>query len=779
VKSSLSAPQRRSARRCLSLALLLLSCDLAAQARNWTGRPVTELLSVLQRSGIEVLYSSELVPARWTIGAEPPSGGLLAQANSVLAVRGLELQQLSPGRYVVSRQAAPARTAAVPAGAAAAGGSLERLPEVAIYSSRYAFDRHGFAVPSALSRHNLAQAPGARSDVLRAAQTLPGITTGTSSRPYIRGSVPEDVLVLFDGVAIADPFHLQRFQRLISVFDSSVVDRMDVYSGGYPVRYGTRSGGVIALTPRTLARGHEHGVDVGLQNVALSTVGHADHSQLNWLFALRGNLIDLQRKPAGSGVRQSNLLDFIGRARWQQSAASAWVIGSVLMDDRIRLHNRAGDESATSNSRDERSWLAFEHQGDSPWRSRTVLASARERLLYSGLVARAPAIAGALEDSRDFSSLSIGTEWTYLQDGDARWHLGAELGDMHGDNVYVRSLDYSAALANIFGRAVNDDLDRRVNTRQFSESAFAAFRPRLLDRLETELGLRMDAQQVSGQSRQTQWSPRLNLRFHLTPHLDAYGSWGKFSQAQRPDEWRLEEGQSSADPAQVVTQGIIGLASIVPDVAQWRIELYQKHWSPVSPYFDNLLDSQNLLANLLPDRLRLAPGSSDAIGAEFSWRHSLRRHLEFWGALTVARVSDSINGARVVRSWDQRWSAKAGFAWTAERFSMLGSLRTHAGWPKTPVISPTQAQPGDGSLQVRSRNTGNWNSFVSADLRATWAQPLASGSLEFWAELSNAGNRDNKCCLRLGTALAGSTMPANTVSWQPRSIDLGVSWRIR
>jgi hypothetical protein len=734
------------------------------------------------RSGVEVIYSSELVPAQWTIKAEPPAGSLRSQVASVLATHGLELQQLAASRYVVSRRTTASGEAAGKAAASttqqAAAESTDRLPEVAIYGSRFAFDRYGFAVPSALSRHYLAQAPGARNDVLRAAQTLPGITTGTSSRPYIRGSVPEDVLVVFDGVAIADPFHLQHFQRLISVFDSSVVDRMDVYSGGYPVRYGTRSGGVIDLQPRTLAHGHEHGIDVGLQSVALSTVGRAEDRQLDWLLALRGNVIDLQRKPAGSGVRQSGLLDFIGRARWQPNAASAWVMGSVLMDDRIRLHNQARDESATSNSRDERSWLAFEHQADSPWRSRTVLGTAREQLLFSGQVMRAPAIAGALEDSRDFLSLSLDTEWTYLQDGDARWNLGADLSTIHGDNIYVRSLDYSAELASAFGRAANDELDRRVNARQVSESAFAAFRPRLSSRLETELGMRMDAQQVSGQYRQTQWNPRLNLRYHLTPQLDAYGSWGKFSQAQRPDEWRLEEGQFRADPAQNVTQGIIGLASNIPGVAQWRVELYDKHWDPVSPYFDNLLDSQNLLANLFPDRLRVAPSSSDAYGAEFSARHAWHTHLELWGSFSLARVTDTIDGVRVARSWDQRWSAKTGFAWTSDRLSVLGTLRTHAGWPSTPVVVSSQSQSGDVSLQVRPRNTGNWNSYVSADLRGTWTKRLATGSLEFWAELTNAGNRDNKCCLRLGTALTGGGMPASTVSWQPRSIDLGVSVRM-
>ena len=742
---------------------------------------MSNLLAALSHSGVDILYSSELIPLQLTINAEPRPGNLMAQTVEVLTANGLGLNELSPARFVITRRSAPrllegSRVPASPERQPRSATTV-RLPEVAIYGSRFAFDRYGFALPSALSRRYLAQAPGARNDVLRAAQTLPGIATGTSSRPYIRGSVPEDVLVVFDHVAIADPFHLKRFQRLISVFDSSVVDRMDVYSGAYPVRYGTRSGGVVDLTPRSLAHGHEHGLDLGLQSVAISTVGQADSRPLQWLFAVRGNVVDLLRKPASSGVRQSNLLDLVGRVRWQPNDATTWIVGTLLMDDRIRLHNRFRDELATTHSRDERSWLALERQPDGPWHSRTILGIGREQQLYFGSIVRAPAIVGGLEESRDFRSLSLGTEWTYQQDGNARWNFGADLSDMHGNNVYVRALQYSVLMASSFGREANDVLNRMVNTRQISESAFVAFRPQLQTRLETELGLRFDAQQVSGQSPQTQWSPRLNARYHLTPRLDVYGSWGKFTQAQRPDEWRLEEGQARADTAQTVTEGVIGVAHNMLEVTQWRVELYSKHWNPVSPYFDNLLDSQNLVANLYPDRVRVAPLSSDAFGAEFSARQVLRSHLELRGNLSLARVTDSIQGLRVARSWDQRWSANAGLAWTTSRLTVLGTVRSHAGWPRTPVSGYGQVTQNGDALQVRPRNTARWDSFVSADLRAAWTRPLPSGSLEFWAELTNSGNRDNKCCLRLRNVVSGGAMRADTISWQPRSLDLGISWR--
>jgi hypothetical protein len=85
---------------------------------------------------------------------------------------------------------------------------------------------------------------------------------------------------------------------------------------------------------------------------------------------------------------------------------------------------------------------------------------------------------------------------------------------------------------------------------------------------------------------------------------------------------------------------------------------------------------------------------------------------------------------------------------------------------------------GEAPLQAQPRNTRNWNAYVSADLRAAWTMPLRSGSFELWAELTNASNRDNKCCLRLTGTASGVATRADTISWQPRNLDVGFSWRM-
>ena len=268
------------------------------------------------------------------------------------------------------------------------------------------------------------------------------------------------------------------------------------------------------------------------------------------------------------------------------------------------------------------------------------------------------------------------------------------------------------------------------------------------------------------------------MRWHAAPALDIYSAWGQFSQAQRPDEWRLEEGQVSADRAATATHAVLGVARQGEGATQWRVEFYNKHWNSVSPYFDNLLDAQNLLPTLAADRIRLAPQSADARGLEVSVRHVFPRQLELWANATVARATDVVRGQRVARSWDQRWSANTGFVWSHERLSVLGTLRTHAGWPLTPVASLHIGSEEENLQRLLTRNAGRWSPFLSADVRAAWSWPLRSSSLELWADITNLANRGNQCCLRLLSLAPGAAARTSVVSWQPRTIDVGISWRV-
>jgi outer membrane cobalamin receptor len=742
---------------------------------------MSALLRALQGSGVNVLYSSELIPAPLQVDGEPGGATLLEQCREALAVHGLELQRVAPGRYLVVPAPAPP-TVAAPADVTDvvspnAGGKL--LEEVAVFSSRYAFDERTVGEASALTRSQIEQIPGSENDALRAVQSLPGIAASDAVRPYIRGSGPDDVLVVFDHVALADPFHLRNFQNLLSAFDSSVIDRLEVYSGGFPVRFGTRSGGVIDITPRSASGRHQFAAGIGLKSLQASSLGKSSSGSLEWLAAVRRSVPNVVVEADGGGFDRPTVFDALGRVRWQTGPTTAWIAGALLLDDRIGLKTETGEIRAEARYRDSYVWLTFERQPPAAWRSRTTLSLARSERTRSGDADQPRVVNGSLTESRDFLSVALAGDWVYERSGRERWNLGFELGHTTGDNAYIQTLTLTPAAASTFGRSLYTQLIAGVEPRSTHYSAYASAYLKPAARLDAEIGLRVDGQSYYAGAHATQLAPRFNLRYQWIQQAYLYASWGQFAQAQRPDEWRLEENQQRPDLAQIATHEIVGLSHGQSSALSWRLEFYRKHWSHASPYFDNQLNAWSLLSELSPDRMRIAPLSSESKGVELSLRGSLAGAYQYWGGYTWSTVTDELSSGDIARSWDQRSAVTAGLSWKRNAYSASTALRYHSGWPRTPATLLPRLVPSDPLVTIGARNSARWADYLSIDMRAAWTRTVGSNEWEVFAELTNVTNRSNDCCLSLSLTTPDEPASADIGRWQPRALNLGVSWRAR
>lgn len=96
-----------------------------------------------------------------------------------------------------------------------------------------------------LARAEISRLPGAFGDAFRAIETLPGVVPIVSGLPYfyVRGAPPGNIGYFFDGIPV--PF-LYHFAAGPSVFHPAFIDRVDLYPGAYPVRYGRFAGAIVA-----------------------------------------------------------------------------------------------------------------------------------------------------------------------------------------------------------------------------------------------------------------------------------------------------------------------------------------------------------------------------------------------------------------------------------------------------------------------------------------------------------------------------------------------------
>ncbi|HUQ10836.1 MAG TPA: TonB-dependent receptor [Steroidobacteraceae bacterium] len=712
-------------------------------------------MRALRQTGVDVIYSSELVRADMPATPAREGASPLQRARDALATQDLELRALGPHTYVVIRKPAPALP----------GRIDEPMQEVSVYASRYAIEG-GLAEPHEVSPTDMERAPGSHDDALRSLQSLPGVVSAASARPYIRGSLSEDVLVRYDGIPLLDPFHLKNFQSLISAIDPAAVERIEVFSGGFPVRYGTRSGGVIDITAPNAEPGRQYRANLSFISGGASTQGRADSLPVEWLAAIRRSTLDML-DPVEDGFGEPQFGDSVGRIRWSTDHG-AWTAGWLLLDDRLKLGTADDEERANARYRDEYVWLARDNRfGDSLSMRTSLVVTSAERQ-RDGTLQRPGVAVGELDEHRGFNGLEFSSDWTYARAANSTYSFGVGFATTRADYHYARHSEFTPEVAAAFDRDLVEDLALIVSPDVNAFSLYAANR-RQWARFEAELGLRADVQHYENFGNHTQVSPRLNVRYDVNDRARAYASVGRFTQAQHVEEWRVEDAQQAPDAAQVSVHSILGYEYTRDSGLHLGIEAYSKRWTTVAPYFDNRLDPFALLPDLAPDRVRVHPLTSEARGLEVSLRRPFSERLTGWGTFTWARVADDFaDSSDVLRSWDQPVSLSAGVAWKSSRAGLSAVAGFHSGWPRTPLsLAP---------LEIGRRNTARWENFYSLDLRGSWTWQLRDGDLSAVLDVTNATDRRNPCCVVIQ---AGPQLSPELGDWLPALVNLGFTYRWR
>lgn len=85
---------------------------------------------------------------------------------------------------------------------------------------------------------------GVETDLFRSLKYLTGVqsTSDVSAKFYVRGGASNQNLILFDGIAIYNPFHAL---GLFSVIDPDIINSVEFYKGGFSANYGSRLSSVI------------------------------------------------------------------------------------------------------------------------------------------------------------------------------------------------------------------------------------------------------------------------------------------------------------------------------------------------------------------------------------------------------------------------------------------------------------------------------------------------------------------------------------------------------
>lgn len=191
-------------------------------------------------------------------------------------------------------------------------------------------------------------------DLLKSLQRLPGVQSGVDGGAglYVRGSGPDQNLLLLDGVPLYNASHLLGF---FSVFNADAINNVNFYKGGFPARYGGRLASVVDVQLREGNREKFQGTgSVGLLSSRLTLEGPLFSNKTSFLVSGRYAHLGLYTwaltRLNGFGEDVSyNFYDLTAKVNHTLSHRNQLYLSTYLGQDRFGSETAFGNQSNTGD----------------------------------------------------------------------------------------------------------------------------------------------------------------------------------------------------------------------------------------------------------------------------------------------------------------------------------------------------------------------------------------------------------------------------------------------
>ncbi|WP_437926559.1 TonB-dependent receptor [Sorangium sp. So ce291] len=524
---------------------------------------------------------------------------------------------------------------------------------------------------STLSRAEVRLVPGAFGDPFRAIEMLPGVTPIVSGLPffYVRGSPPGNVGYFLDGVRVPYLYHLGLGP---SVVHPGIVDRVDLYPGGYPARHGRYAGGIVAgETTPPLPYWHGEGTLRLLDAGALVEgpfAGGRGVALLGGRYSYTALLFSLAAPDVA--------LDY-----WDYQARISY---EVLPGGRVSLFAFGA-----------RDYLANEEGRETTTLFDTTFH--RVDLRYDHAYGRGSALRGALtlghdetgiQDGQKALTRSLGARLTLDHRLRDETPIRAGLDAVLEDNVIDLGTEVEAPPGGLEQDDDDDIVDILLSRVDFTVGGYIESDIAVTPRLRVTPGLRLDLYH-SDDTVALAVDPRLSARLSLAPGVTFVQAHGLASQLPsfvvpipgvRP---RLGDGlqrsfQSSAGVELELPEDVTATASVFHNA------------------FFNMTDAIGAIGLDTSDGALTRRALGAATGIELSARRRLTRRIGGFASYTLSRSTRSFGRTRQVTSVDRTHVANLALTYDLGRGYRAGGRAVfYSGLPQGKADGPS-SPPGSG-----------------------------------------------------------------------------------
>ncbi len=657
------------------------------------------------------------------------------------------------------------------------------IEAITVSASRYEISRDINTSAFYLDQRTIQNMPDIGEDPVRVAQRLPGTAAGgVSARAHFRGGEESETGIILNGQRLFDPFHVRDYNNIFSTIDARAIDGVEVFTGGFPARYGDRLSGFVLMNSLDTMQPSHTELGISVFNTSVLSAGTFPGGDSQWLVSARRGNLDLVLDPKHG---QPNYYDVFSQLAFDLTPDVRLSLNGLYADDAVIvvLESEPSElEQAISETQNAQFWVTLENQWSPVLRSMSVVSFSSFSNHRLGETNDVEDILSDVDDRRDVDQYGFRQDWFWNQSDIhlVQWGFKAE----HSKARY----DYSGQ-AQFFGlpalyENVSDTISRDLSVAPIGNNfaVYVSDRWKVARNTIVEFGLRWDDQTYTGFVSDSQLSPRFSVLHALNPATELRFSWGRYHQSQGIHELQIEDGVTEFYPAQRADHIIVGIRHNFNDRYSVRLELFQKDMNRLRPRFENLFNPLALIPELQPDRVRIAPTEAQARGMEFSIDHT-GGSLTWWASYTLSEVNDIVDGVTEPRSWDQRHALIAGLNWNNDAWDFSLVANVHSGWPTSDMTLVNTNDPAGQPTSVAipgPRNAERHGAFASVDARISRRFKVGKGTITAFFEVTNLFDRKNLCCRDYD--LVDDTDDELELSddyWLPRLPAIGILWEFQ
>ena len=479
--------------------------------------------------------------------------------------------------------------------------------EVNVSAERIKFQQSIESSQISLDLREINTVPGfIEADVFRTLQMLPGVQSGGdfSSALYVRGSTPDQNLIMLDGITIYNPYHLG---GIFSTFNTDAIKEADFHAGGFPARYGGRMGAILNVINR---EGNTEKI-TGSGNISLVTGKALIEGPLpkwkgikgSWLLSGRRTYFDqfINLVTGTKGQFPYFFYDYQFKTNLDINQNHRLTYTRFYGDDILRFSssdqssNNIGGTSKNTYGVD---WPWGNHTNGLTWRwivspsivAKTFLSSSRYRYDFDFYFDTKETYID--NDSTFQNNLAFDVVYKdIIKDRTLETEIIWKANDIHTVTSGFQIKNINFELVNKFIITTLDTtftekpLDMRNKTRELA--AYIQDKWSVTNNLKLQGGLRLAHYNLHDT---LYVEPRIGMKYNFSSDMSFKINWGRYHQflitANDPDEnFRLIDlwlGVPEDKPASVSDHTILGFEYFSPDDILFRVETYYKD-------FDNLL----------------------------------------------------------------------------------------------------------------------------------------------------------------------------------------------